>query len=364
MPHYAIFAKTAIEGAGPSQVVTFVHQSLAARALQIPLTAMPRIGVVTLLNEILQQLQVIRCIDVRTEKPVLFINIYNFTSDSSREQRDMLDLLRVVLETWAPRCDLIYVGGDFNATLVPRHGYSDSTVTGRSNTLLQEFLSSSPLVKPLHPKEHTWRGCLGQEATLDMWLVSSTQSSELHVIPLCHPSHDHRIIHTGLPLSVVSPLSDTSLLATRPRLKMTAWRKKKGEWAERTTEALATRMSIDAAPTDQADVVLQCALSVAKVVMGCSKPRKESHILQRSSAVLRLIALISTLKVAVSDIEKRREHSLVVRNEISRVMQRVWDMGLRPDELPYAIASSLGQHAMDEQEVVVRTRAAGGWSAY
>ena len=103
----------------------------------------------------------------------------------------MLDMLRVVLETWAPCCDFVYVGGDFNATFLPRHSYSDCTVTGRSYTLLQEFLSSSPLVKPLHPKEHMWQGHLGQEAALDMWLVFSTQFCESHAIPLCHPSNNH-----------------------------------------------------------------------------------------------------------------------------------------------------------------------------
>ena len=38
-------------------------------------------GVAMLLNEIAQQLQVICCIDVNKERAVLFINIYNFTSD-------------------------------------------------------------------------------------------------------------------------------------------------------------------------------------------------------------------------------------------------------------------------------------------
>ena len=90
----------------------------------------------------------------------------------------MLDVLRVVLENWASCCDLVSVGGDFNATVLQCHCYSDHTETGRSDAILSDFLSNCPLLRPLPPTEHTWQGCLGQEAALDMWLVSSAQSCE------------------------------------------------------------------------------------------------------------------------------------------------------------------------------------------
>ena len=60
----------------------------------------------------------------------------------------------------------------------------------------------------------------------------------------------------------------------------------------------------------------------------------------------------------LNDVDKRTQDRLVVRTAISRVMQHVWDRGLHPDDLPYRIASTLGQHAPDGQEVAVRMQAA------
>ena len=126
LPVYSMFASRSESTAGNIQVVTLVHVYLAARA--------------TLL-EITEQLKTVsRHRRPRTGTSILAINVRQFQASQPAEQACS---------------DAVVCGGDWNASLLPRFGYTGTKHIRLADVGLEAWSSGLGL-SCAAPKEHTW----------------------------------------------------------------------------------------------------------------------------------------------------------------------------------------------------------------
>lgn len=159
------------------------------------------------INERIMQLQFSSNYESTTFKTSLF-NIYSPTSASNKYIiEDLYDILHECCDK-IPKGNLLIVGGDFNATILPKKNvYSASRSENRNSYYLQEFMSQIELtaINTLFQKPKrkliTFHGTKNRKVGLDHILISNKWSNFTLNCDIYSPlniSSDHAILYGDL----------------------------------------------------------------------------------------------------------------------------------------------------------------------
>ena len=243
LPEYALFTRTSFQGNRDEvRVVTFVHRALAARGTQVDISKLISPNSTCSVRELASRLQVIRTTDVHTDTVIMWMNIYNYQSKQHREQQALLDLINILVAEWGPKVQHIVCGGDWNASISPRFGYTADSVTSNSDRRLCAWLKSSPIntLKTIEPTDPTWCShSHDQSAVLDRFLVRLPNTPTCMVLPAQHVVHDHSIICMSLDDSIISPLPPKWNIMKPKRLKMEHWSERRGKWSDLVSQRIS-----------------------------------------------------------------------------------------------------------------------------
>ena len=97
----------------------------------------------------------IRVIDPLSEVSLLLVNVYQYQADQPEQQAALLSLISSVAQRWSSQSQHVILGGDWNASLRPRVGYSGLAPTARADARLQAWSVSTSLTC-VAPGEATW----------------------------------------------------------------------------------------------------------------------------------------------------------------------------------------------------------------
>jgi hypothetical protein len=357
VPGYSVFAKTATQDCSKDdilQVITFVHGALSARSTQLELSQFAEecCGIPT--RELCTNLQCIRTTDLFTEKRILFVNIYQFQSARHNQQKAMLHLLSQIIKRERPHVDEILIGGDWNASLETRMGYSTDlqSDTQLADIRLKKWIEVNQL-NLINTPSWTWESNKHnvdpiQRASLDFFVTKSSSFQCLvHASP--DPAHDHRLVCVGIPYSLISPLPELPRITARGRLNMSTWRvtepgkrSLKEEWQTSLSEKLNELDVID--KTERMQKALEIALQTAETILGVSKPRQVSHIPFHSSEAKRLLSRRRDARAAITDLRSRIMNTTHSSMKMSKALRKAWDRQWIPTGLSYQTANQINQH--------------------
>jgi len=357
VPGYSIFTKTTSRECSKDenlQVITFVHGALAARSSQLEIAQFTEECCGVPINELCTNLQCIRTTDLFTEKRILLVNIYQFQSSQHNKQKAMLHLLSKIIDRERPHVEEILIGGDWNASLEGRTGYSTDlqSDTRLADIRLQKWLEMNQL-NLVNTPTWTWEGINRasdqiQRASLDFF-VTKSHDLQCFVCPSPDPAHDHRLVCIGIPNSLISPLPELPRSSTRGRLNMSKWlstkpgsRSPKEEWKTSLSEALKGLTTTD--KTERIQKALELALESAEQILGLSKPRQMSHIPFHSSEAKRLLSLRRDARAAITDIRSRLMATADSTMKMSKAMRKAWDRQWIPPSLSHHMANQIILH--------------------
>jgi hypothetical protein len=345
LPAYCLFAGRPKKAPGLQkriQVVTLVHVYMAARASL--LDARTQFTEVALeAPDALLQAHFIRMSDPRSDTTILLGNVYQFQASRPVQQAAMLELARLVIARWSDHSDLIVIGGDFNASLMPRTGYVGSEVTRNADSRLQEWCAQTGL-SCAAPAQATWHSYNeSRSAVLDCFFWRST-SDQLNLVDAeAFPSPDPRMDHHGVQICLsgggIGLMPPLEALKKPIRLNMRCWSTKKRNWHSEVKRILDQDMQ-DQDHFLKLEHAKHVALDCARSVLGTTGGRIGRLIPHHSDAVKRLKARLTLLKVARREIHSRKALGNNPESP-SRAMRRVWDAGLYPEPAQFQMLSSL-----------------------
>ena len=365
IPGYSVFVKSTMPAQKKkdyTQVVTIVHGALAARATQLDLQKLASVDTVLSIEELSTRIHCIKTTDLHTEAKILFVNVYQYQSSERPKQEALLSLLTQVLRKESHYVDEVIIGGDWNASPFPRMGYSEqsASTTTSADSRLMEWIQLHQLNLCDNPT-WTWEGQdsdlnHNKRAVLDFFLsMKGPYSCSTHLSP--DPAHDHRAVCIGIPLSLLSPLSNAQPAHRPSRLKISQWKacvpggkECRLEWQEEVTKQLACLEAED--KLSKLNAALCITLEVAKDILGVSKPRQTSHIPFHSTESKRIFSLRREIRAAVVDIRTRTRPETFIINKMSKAMRKVWDRGIVPENVDFQMAQNVRDHREKAQSWV------------
>lgn len=333
LPEYALFTRTSFKANHEEvKVVTFVHRALAARGTQVDISKLISTNSTCSVRELASRLQVIKTTDVHTDTVIMWMNIYNYQSKQHSEQKALLDLIKMLVAEWGPKVQHIVCGGDWNASISPRLGYTADSLTNTADMRLSTWLKSNPMntLNMVESPDPTWCSqSQDQSAVLDYFLVRLPNTPTCVVLPAQHVVHDHSIISISLDDSIISPLPPKWNIMKPKRLKMNHWAERRGKWADLVGQRIS-KLPSTADPLSRADAAQTIALNTAKEVLGMSGGNRASLIPFHSSGFRKLVAALRIVKSARTDLMKRRDSP--GPRPPSKSMRDAWDRGILPLE--------------------------------
>ena len=173
------------------------------------------------------------------------LQLPSYTGRRVAQQKALLEIFRLLVVEWGPKVDYILGGGDFNASLSQRSGYSQTTATKQADRSLQlwfELLKSAPIVPEptglrhtetrarlweVHePNVPTWNSVSNkQRSVLDRFLTLGIGQATCKTRGSPHVVHDHSVIWLTINSSIISTLPPHEDLIKPARLKMENWEK-------------------------------------------------------------------------------------------------------------------------------------------
>ena len=332
LPEYAVFTRTTAKTkTNTIRVITFVHLALAARGTQIDIHKMTSPHPACPIEDLAARMQIIKTTDIHTETNILWINVYQYQASQPVEQQALLDLLTQVVLEWGPKVHHIICGGDFNASLSPREGYSAASVTSAADARLSTWLSTgtaSLALQPREPNEPTWLSpSEDHQAVLDRFLTNSSGASACKVSASAHIVHDHKVISVTVGQHLITQLPPKCHMIRPKRLKMDKWLQRRDQWAAIVSTDIRLQITTDPDPLSKASSAQAIALKAAEQVLGMSGGKKASLIPFHSSGYKKLVAELHIVKVARTDLLKRRTLSATAP---SKAMRMAWDRGILP----------------------------------
>jgi len=183
LPHYSLFVGKLPEDGSDAprhEVVTFVHSHLAARASLLEVTRLAYDCGGASRCELLSRTHFVRTTDVHSKVNVVWVNVYGFQAKDVAKQEAQWGFISAVVGRWQSQADHIVLGGDFNASLLPRSGYRPDSVVHVADALIQRSVAQLSLTMCAPPLA-TWSNSTG---SMDRCLILSIQ-----VDPRC-PSSD------------------------------------------------------------------------------------------------------------------------------------------------------------------------------
>ena len=341
LPEYAVFTRTSLKGKHDQiRVVTFVHLALAARGTQIDIHKMPSPNTACSIEDLASRVQIIKTVDIHTDECILWVNVYQFQAVQQVEQSALLALLGGVLEEWGPKVHHIVCGGDFNASLTARVGYSMDSLTAVADSNLSDWLESgagSRLVVK-EPNAPTWLSPgEDKQAVLDRFLTINAGPAQCRVSCSSHIVHDHKVISITLDSGVVSPLPPKWNVIRPKRLKMDRWLSRRKEWASLVEKRISALTCCH--QMEKAEQAQKIALQAAEQVLGMSGGKQASLIPFHSQDFKRLVQAMRVVKATRTDLLKRKTLGPCAP---SKAMKMAWDQGVFPEvRVPYSAISDV-----------------------
>ena len=222
LPHYCLFAgrpPRSNERRSKVQVVTLVHVSLAARASLLDV-AQQSVELVRVDAEALSRVHFLRLIDPRSGVTFLVANVYQYQADQLTRQSALLSFIREVIGRWQDLSDHIVVGGDFNASIQPRFGYSERSITAQADELLQAWVLQTNLTFASTTSATWFSGDDSHRAVLDGFFsrrkLGGVSADNPVVSASPDPRHDHRLVLVTLGADQIEAMPPLESLR-RPR---------------------------------------------------------------------------------------------------------------------------------------------------
>ena len=344
LPLYCVFANRPKRHRGLIQVVTLVHIQMAARASLLEISQELK-DVRDNAPECSLQAHFIRMVDPRSGISFLLANVRQFQASQASQQAAMLALVLQVTHRWEAQSDYILVGGDFNASLRPRVGYSGLDSIRVADASLLKWCSENGFTCAA-PEHHTWTSFNeSRQAVLDSFFWKSKHEGEsvfgATAFDSTDPRLDHRGVRVYLQIAGVGTMLPLETLFRPKRLKMTEWPSKRHEWQRRVTLALEHEGSENGRDMfAHLDNVKRIALDQARSLLGTTGGKMRSLIPHHSAQFKKLCARLSLMKVVRREIAGRRDGEQVVLPP-TKAMRRVWDAGLYPKPAEFATLSAL-----------------------
>ena len=343
LPLYSVFATRTKRQKDRIQVITFVHAQVAARAsllniaqeLEEARSAAPESNL---------QVHFLRLIHPMSGVSMLLVNCRQYQASQTQRQAAMLSLITKVIKRWEPQSDYVLVGGDFNATLRPRIGYSGIDCIRVADSSLLRWCSEGGFTCAA-PEQHTWSSFNESRlAALDSFFWKSNREGEsvfgATAFDSTDPRLDHRGVRVYLQIEGVGPMPPLEALYRPRRLRMANWQSKKQEWQQRVTSTLELEGSGHERDLfEQLDHIKRMALDQARSLLGTTGGRIRSLIPHHSEQFKKLTARLSLLKVVRREVTARRDTEHLSLPP-TKAMRRVWDAGLYPKPAEFAILSA------------------------
>jgi len=358
LPMYCMFSSRTVGSANVGarlQTVTLVHVQLAARASLLDVSqqyAAAEVGRVA--PDVCCHAHFIRILDPRSGVSLLIANCYQYQSSQPGQQAALLALVHSVVDRWLPQTDHVVLGGDWNATLRPRIGYSGAPPTVLADERLRRW-SVAVGLSCSAPEDPTWSSYNEQRhAVLDGFFWKSREGDQTAVsaataFPSPDPRHDHKGVRITLQMSGMDAMPPTESLWRPMRLKMKNWARKRSEWQTAVERALAAPVGMDEElPSDPFARLERCkrvALDCARHVLGETGGRVRRLIPHQSEAERRLMGRLKLLKVVRREIHARRDG---VSKPPSRAMRKLWDAGVYPRPADFSGLSTLWSSSQAE----------------
>ena len=338
LPHYCLFVSKPPrleKGRGKIHVATLVHVSLAARATLLDVKQ-KSFDVLRDDLEILSRVHFIRLIDPRSGVSLLLANVYQYQADQATRQAALLKLIHDVVQRWRSQSDHVIVGGDFNASIQPRFGYSEASVTCQADLGLQAWAAQTDLTFAPTNSPTWFSRDESHQAVLDGFFSSdrtggvSVKNVVVNFSP--DPRHDHRFVRVVIAADQIAAMLPLESLRKPKRLKMHLWAKKRDQWAHEVEEAVSqlAPSTEDGGSFEYLDHLKQIAMSKAKAILGESSQKIRCQIPYHSSEFKKLKARLGLLKLVRTEVNNRRLQGGQPFPP-SRAMRKAWDSGLYPE---------------------------------
>ena len=341
LPAYCVFACRPDKSARRDtqiQVITLVHMQLAARACLLDV-GQQLAAVAREAPDARSRTHFIRVIDPLSEVSLLLVNAYQYQAGQPEQQAALLSLISKVAERWGGQSEHVIIGGDWNASLGPRVGYSGHARVARADARLQAWSDSASFTCEA-PAEHTWNSADdSRRAVLDcfFWKSKSGQPSISHAEAFL--AADPTLDHCGVKVLLLDPnireMPPLEALWRPERLRLDAWRDKREEWQRAVERDLSSQELIGSkdrfAALDRAKCV---ALLCARAILGVTGGKLRSVIPHHSSEWKQLQARLRLLKVVRRELYARQGQAA---RAPSRAMRKVWDAGWHPQPASFLL---------------------------
>lgn len=347
LPHYSLFVgRLPDDGSGAvrHEVVTFVHSHLAARASLLEVSRQAYDVDNVSRGELLSRTHFVRTTDVHSRVTVVWTNIYGFQAKDVAKQEAQWAFVSAVLGRWQSQTDHIIIGGDFNASLLPRSGYRPDSVVHIADAVIRRNVEDLSLTM-CAPPSATWTNSTGsKESVLDFFLTKSVPQgapplTSASAFDSPDPRHDHRAITSELIRGIISPLPPLDDLRAPVRLRMGAFRDKREQWADLVEERVRAIPDLEQlGALAKLDRIKEEASMAAREVLGTTGGKLRQAIRFHSRESIRLLSLLRTVKAARRDILSRKiQVSPGHRVGPSKAMREMWDRGHVPQGGSFAM---------------------------
>ena len=213
---------------------------------------------------------------------LLLVNVYQYQADQPEQQAALLSLISSVAQRWSSQSQHVILGGDWNASLRPRVGYSGLASRARADARLRAWSVSHDFACEA-PVKPTWASADdSRRAVLDcfFWKSTSGQPSVSHAEAFlsADPTLDHCGVKVLLRDDSIGEMPPLEALWRPERLRLDAWRDKRQEWQK------AVELDLSAAAPETADhfATLERAQGVAllraRAILGVTGGRLRSLI--------------------------------------------------------------------------------------
>mmetsp|Transcript_37221 Transcript_37221/g.99058 ORF Transcript_37221/g.99058 Transcript_37221/m.99058 type:complete len:2324 (+) Transcript_37221:2749-9720(+) len=344
LPHYCLFASR-LKGPGHAkgkiETVTLIHVNLAAQATLLNIEQ--EFGKMRMtIPDCLARIHFVWLTDPVSKVNLLVCNCYQYQAGAQAQQQAMLDLITMVTTRWKERADHVIMGGDWNASLQERIGYSGTECIAKADRRLQQFQTLAQMICTA-PGDMTWFSYGDRrQAVLDCFFSRSKYDAASvanpTVITCQDPRLDHRAVRASLSEARIGTMPPLEALRRPVRLKMASWRDKREEWKASVDKALADLQGQITDPFEWLETGKEVALTTARNILGTTggklKPARPFH----SSQFVALQHRLSLLQVTHREILSRQNQPT---RPPSKAMRKCWDAGFYPQPASFATLSDL-----------------------
>ena len=341
LPAYTVFAnrrQASARKARQIHVVTLVHVHLAARATMLDINQ--QLAAIDLVApDCRWRVHFLRVLDPHSQVALLIGNVYQAQATQPEQQDALLALTGSVIQRWSDQSDHIIIGGDWNASLQQRVGYSGLAHINRADARLRSWSMQAGLTCEA-PADYTWASANeSRRSVLDcfFWKSRSGKPSicSVEAFQSSDPTLDHAGVRARLNEEGIGEMPSLEALRRPVRIKLDKWSEKREQW-QRAVERDLTMAAPGAAAQDvlQAlDMAKQAALSCARRILGVTGGKIRSAIPNHSGEYIRLQTRLRLLRVVRRELYTRQQQGATAP---SKAMRRAYDSGLCPQPAPVA----------------------------